>query len=122
MISIKRIYEPADPADGCRVLVDRLWPRGVKKDEALIDAWLKDIAPSHELRKWFDHDAAKWPEFADRYRAELNGPEQAAALQQLRELATAGDLTLVYSARDSTHNNAVVIQDLLTGAPTTECP
>lgn len=118
MIRIKRIYDPADGSDGVRVLVDRLWPRGVKKDAARIDDWLKDVAPSHELRKWFGHDEAKWPEFAEKYRAELKGPEQAAALERLLRLAADSDLTLVYSAKDSAHNNAVVIRDVLTGA----CP
>ena len=121
MISIKRIYDPAAASDGHRVLVDRLWPRGVKKEDAQINTWLKDVAPSHELRKWFGHDEAKWAEFAERYRAELCEPEQAAALTALRAYASDGDLTLVYSARDGAHNNAVVLRDLLTNASPADC-
>lgn len=109
-VKLKRVYEPATPADGKRVLVDRLWPRGVAKAKAGIDLWLKEAAPSTELRKWFAHDPEKWPEFQKRYRAELKG---SAALATLRELAREGDLTLLYAAKDQEHNEAVVLQRLL---------
>ena len=112
-VKLKRVYEPAAPADGKRVLVDRLWPRGVAKAKAGIDLWLKEAAPSTELRKWFAHDPEKWPEFQMRYRAELKG---SAALATLRELAREGDLTLLYAAKDQEHNEAVVLQRLLSRA------
>ncbi len=115
MIGIKRIYEPAAPEDGYRVLVDRLWPRGVGRDAAHIDEWLKAIAPSTELRRWFDHDPERWPEFAARYRVELAAPDSAAHIARLRELARGGSVTLVFAARDEQHCNAVVIRDVLAG-------
>jgi uncharacterized protein YeaO (DUF488 family) len=106
-LAIKRVYEPAEPADGTRVLVDRLWPRGVSKAEARVDLWLKEVAPSAALRKWFNHDPARWEEFRKRYGAELDGnPED---LQHLRELARHGKVTLVYSAHDEAHNQAVAL-------------
>lgn len=111
MLKIKRVYEPATGADGTRVLVDRIWPRGVSKAEADIAWWAKDVAPSTELRKWFGHDPARWAEFQKRYRAELEGN---AALQKLRELVAQGDVTLVYGAKDEEHNQARVLYDLLT--------
>lgn len=109
-LHIKRIYEPAEPADGCRVLVDRVWPRGLSRDAAKIDHWLKEIGPSTELRKWFGHRPERFETFAQRYREELGAGPQ---LQQLRELAAAGPLTLLYSARDTTHNQAVVLVEVL---------
>lgn len=110
-VRLKRAYEPASSSDGMRVLVDRLWPRGVKKADAKIDEWMKDIAPSSELRKWFGHDPARWPEFRKRYAAEIKEhPEQ---LQRLRALAREGTLTLVFSASDEEHNNAVVLRDMI---------
>jgi len=109
-ILLKRAYEAPAEADGKRVLVDRLWPRGVSKDEARIDAWLKDVGPSTELRKWFGHEPAKFDEFRSRYRKEL---EASAAWAELKELARHGKLTLVYSARDEEHNNAVVLRQML---------
>src|SRR5690606_37347118 len=110
-VRLKRAYEPASSSDGMRVLVDRLWPRGVKKADAKIDEWMKDIAPSSELRKWFGHDPARWPEFRKRYAAEIKEhPEQ---LQRLRALAREGALTLVFSASDEEHNNAVVLRDMI---------
>ncbi len=111
MLKIKRVYEPATGADGTRVLVDRVWPRGVSKAEADIAWWAKDAAPSTELRKWFGHDPARWAEFQKRYRAELEGN---AALQKLKELVAQGDVTLVYGAKDEEHNQARVLYDLLT--------
>lgn len=112
-ITIKRSYEPASPDDGYRVLVDRLWPRGLSRERLRIDRWCKELAPSTELRQWFAHDASRWSEFRHRYLSELdqNG-------QQLNELLTlAGDrrLTLLYSARDAQHNNAAVLRDRLLG-------
>ena len=111
MIKVKRIYEPPDRDDGFRVLVDRIWPRGVRKDEARIDLWLKDVAPSTELRRWFGHDPAKWTEFCRRYRAELK--QQADALAMLRNRAEGHVVTLVYAARDSEHNNAAALAKVL---------
>lgn len=110
-IRIKRIYEPPQASDGARVLVDRLWPRGVRKAEAALELWLKDVAPSPALRRWFGHDPARWEEFERRYRAELAA--RADAIEPLRELARAGPLTLLYGARDDLHNHAVVLLEYL---------
>ena len=109
-VALKRAYEAASNSDGTRVLVDRLWPRGVTKAKARIDVWLKDVAPSTQLRKWFGHDPDKWTEFQRRYRAELKGSE---ALAELRKLAREGHVTLVYGAKDEEHNDAVVLAKLL---------
>ena len=109
-VALKRAYEAASDSDGTRVLVDRLWPRGVTKAKARIDVWLKDVAPSTQLRKWFGHDPGKWTEFQRRYRAELKGSE---ALAELRKLAREGRVTLVYGAKDEEHNDAVVLAKLL---------
>ena len=109
-VGLKRAYEAASDSDGTRVLVDRLWPRGVTKAKARIDVWLKDVAPSTQLRKWFGHDPDKWTEFQRRYRAELKGSE---ALAELRKLAREGHVTLVYGAKDEEHNDAVVLAKLL---------
>jgi uncharacterized protein YeaO (DUF488 family) len=108
-LSIKRAYEAPAAADGRRVLVDRLWPRGVSKAEAKLDDWLKDVAPSSDLRRWFGHDAERWPEFRRRYRAELQANPAAEALRRLAD----GPLTLVYGARDTEHNDAVVLAEWL---------
>lgn len=112
-IRTKRAYEPAAPDDGARVLVDRYWPRGVSKEEAELDAWAKEVAPSDELREWFDHDPEKWDDFRRRYRDELD--DLAAGLvEELLELhRDEGTLTLVYGARDTEHNNAVTLRDYL---------
>ena len=110
-IRLKRAYEPADPGDGVRILVDRLWPRGVSKDRAHLDEWMKDIAPSTELREWFGHDPARWPEFQRRYRVELL--QQADDLEKIREQARTQIVTLIYSAHDEAHNDAVVLRDVL---------
>lgn len=110
---LKRAYEPAAPADGTRILVDRLWPRGVTKAAAAIDQWVKEIAPSTALRKWFGHDSARWQEFRRRYAAELR--ERAEELRALRDQAKRGPVTLVYSAHDEAHNDAVVLRDILLG-------
>jgi uncharacterized protein YeaO (DUF488 family) len=110
-IRTKRIYDHADPGDGYRVLVDRIWPRGVSKERAAIDLWLKDIAPSTELRTWFGHEDERFLEFRDRYFAELEG---SAALEQLRALAqTHPVITLLYGAKNETHNQAVALAQLL---------
>ncbi|HWK64507.1 MAG TPA: DUF488 domain-containing protein [Rhizobiaceae bacterium] len=110
-LRLKRAYEPAEPDDGTRILIDRLWPRGVSKAKAALDDWIKDVAPSTELRKWFGHDPARWAEFQRRYRAELRG--QSEALDRIRVLAKAGVVTLVYSAHDEQHNDAVVLRSVL---------
>lgn len=111
MIRIKRVYEPSSPSDGARFLVERLWPRGVKKNALSIDGWLRDVAPSTELRKWFAHDPAKWPEFQRRYRSELASHEEACL--PLRDAASRGDVTLLYSAHDEQHNGALVLKAYL---------
>lgn len=110
-IRLKRAYEPPAADDGTRVLIDRLWPRGVTKTEAAIEHWFRDLAPSTELRQWFRHDPALWDEFQRRYKDELDRhPER---LDELLRLARAGPLTLVYGARDEQHNDAVVLRDVL---------
>lgn len=109
-VVIKRAYEPADPSDGYRVLVDRLWPRGVKKEVLKLDEWCKDIAPSTELREWFAHDPAKFDEFKVRYQKELRASD---APQELLKRAGDNKLTLVYSAKDQAMNQAVVLQQYL---------
>ena len=110
-LCIKRAYEPVAPKDGERYLVDRLWPRGVKKEALALTAWLKDVAPSDALRRWFGHDPARWTKFRSRYRAELKS--QRTALQPLREALKRGPVTLVYSAHDEAHNQAVVLREYL---------
>jgi len=110
-LRLKRAYESPAPDDGMRILVDRLWPRGLRKDEAKLDELMKDIAPSTELRRWFGHDPERWPEFQQRYRAELARHEEQ--LDNLRNLAREQTVTLVYGARDEEHNDAVVLRDVL---------
>jgi uncharacterized protein YeaO (DUF488 family) len=110
-VRLKRAYEPASRADGTRVLIDRLWPRGVKKTEAKIDEWMKEIAPSAGLRKWFAHDPDRWAEFRRRYKEELKDHDDQIA--RLRAMAEKGRLTLVFAAHDEAHNDAVVLRDLL---------
>jgi uncharacterized protein YeaO (DUF488 family) len=112
-VAIKRAYEASSPNDGTRVLVDRLWPRGLSKERARVDLWLKDAAPSTELRKWYGHDPAKFTDFRKRYIGELNAEPGHAALEQLRKLARKGPVTLVFGARDVEHSEAAVLQDLL---------
>jgi uncharacterized protein YeaO (DUF488 family) len=107
----KRAYEPAAPADGHRVLIDRIWPRGVSRERARLDEWACELAPSSELRHWFAHDPARFPEFRRRYESELAAQEEK--LRDLRRIAREGTLTLVYGARDTEHNDAVVLADLL---------
>ncbi|MGI9025987.1 MAG: DUF488 domain-containing protein [Burkholderiaceae bacterium] len=114
-VKLKRAYEPPARGDGMRILVDRLWPRGVSKADAALDEWMKDLAPTTALRKWFGHDPARWEEFRVRYAKEVR--EHVGQLTQLRALARKGPVTLVYSAHDEVHNDAVVLRSLLLGRP-----
>ena len=113
MIKLKRVYESPSPKDGLRVLVERLWPRGLTKERAAVDLWLKDVAPSAELRKWFGHDPARWEQFQERYRQELR--EKKDAVQLLRQKGKEGTVTLVYAARDEDHNGALALKRFLHG-------
>lgn len=117
-VRLKRAYERADRGDGRRILVDRLWPRGVSKDDAAIDEWLKELAPSTQLRKWFAHDPARWTEFRRRYAKEIR--EHSDLVTHLRKLAREGPVTLVYAAHDEVHNDAIVLRDALLGKVTNE--
>lgn len=110
-VVIKRIYEEPSDEDGQRILIDRLWPRGLKKGSVHLDEWIKTISPSDELRKWFAHDPAKFDEFAKRYKEELENKE--ADIQHLRQLCEQGKVTLLYAAKDEKHNNAVVLLDVI---------
>ena len=110
MVKIKRVYKNPEDEDGIRILVDRLWPRGLTKEKASIDIWLKDIAPSTELRKWFYHDPEKWNEFKKRYLAELDENKKSVAM--LKEQLTNGDVTLIFGAKDEEHNEALVLKEL----------
>ena len=112
-VAIKRVYEEPGEGDGMRVLVDRLWPRGLSKERARVDLWLKEIAPSNELRTWFGHDPAKFDEFRSRYETELASGPAHDALVRLRELARQQHVTLVFGARDTEHANAAVLRELL---------
>jgi uncharacterized protein YeaO (DUF488 family) len=112
MVKLKRIYDEQEIGDGYRILVDRLWPRGVSKEKAKLDLWLKEIAPSGQLRQWFGHDPAKWPEFQKKFRAEIM--DNAAALDKLRQIIKKEKtVTLLFAARDEKHNEAVVIRDAI---------
>ena len=114
MILLKRAYEPPSKLDGCRILVERLWPRGLAKERAAIDLWLKEIAPSPELRKWFNHDPAKWDEFRQRYRDELANNRESS--HRLRELLENHDpVTFVYAARGEQHNSARLLKEFIEG-------
>jgi uncharacterized protein YeaO (DUF488 family) len=116
-VRIKRVYEAPSPQDGARVLVDRLWPRGLTKEAAALDAWLKDIAPSNELRKWYHAHPAQWPKFRKQYLAELTTDVAHAALQQLHDLARKrAGLTLLFASRNLEQNNALVLKQLIEGA------
>ena len=112
-VRLQRAYDDPTPDDGHRVLVDRVWPRGRTREQLRLDAWARDVGPSTQLRKWFGHDPARWEEFQGRYRAELADPDRAKALDALAERARRGPLTLVFGARDTEHNQAVVIADEL---------
>lgn len=111
MFKLKRVYEEPSPDDGFRVLVERLWPRGISKERAKLDLWLKDAAPSPELRKWFSHDPAKWMEFQKRYAAELNEDKEAPRLLKRKEQE--GTVTLVYASHDEEHNGALVLKEYI---------
>lgn len=112
MIKIKRAYESSDEDDGFRILVDKLWPRGISKERANLNLWMKEIAPSDDLRKWFSHDPKKWNEFKSRYKEELKG--KAEYIDKIKDIEkTNKNITLVYSAKDKEHNNAVVLEDIL---------
>lgn len=113
MIKLKRVYEEPSSKDGVRVLVERLWPRGLTKKRAAIDLWLKDVAPSPELRKWFGHDPARWEQFQKRYRRELR--ERKDAIRLLKQKLKEGTVTLVYAARDEEHNGALALKRHLRG-------
>lgn len=111
--AVKRVYQPPSPDDGCRVLVDRLWPRGLSKDKARIDHWLKEVAPSHELRRRVHADPDSWDEFVAAYAAELGREPARGAAERLQKLAAEGPVTLLFAARDEARNNAVALRDLL---------
>ncbi|HOF50357.1 MAG TPA: DUF488 domain-containing protein [Candidatus Colwellbacteria bacterium] len=112
MINLKRIYEPYSKDDGFRILVDRLWPRGVSKEKAKLNLWLKDIGPSNELRKWFNHEVEKWPEFKKRYKRELR--DKKDLLEELKDIHREHKkITLLYAAKDEKHNEAIIIKDFL---------
>lgn len=112
MLQLKRIYDPYEKKDGYRVLVDRLWPRGVSKEKARLDLWLKDIAPSTELRKWFSHDSEKWSEFRKKYKAEIAANKEI--FNQLKQIAKKKKkLTLLYAAKDEDHNEAIVLAEMI---------
>ena len=113
MVRLKRVYDEPEPEDGLRVLVDRLWPRGLSREQAQLDRWEKELAPSDELRRWFAHDPEKWPEFRRRFRQELQ--DQRPLLLHLAQEAASGKLTLLYAAKDEQHNNAVVLKEMLEG-------
>lgn len=113
-IRVKRVYDAPSPEDGKRILVDRLWPRGLAKDAARIDVWMKDVAPSNELRKWYHQDTSQWEEFVTRYRVELaENPAAIACLGQLQDVVAAGTVTLLYSSKMVERNNATVLRDVL---------
>ena len=113
MIRLKRVYDPAGPEDGARYLVERLWPRGITRQAAALAGWLKELAPSPALRRWFGHDPLRWAEFQRRYEAELRAPEKQALLRQLSEEARKGTVTLVFAARDTEHSSAAVLKRLV---------
>ena len=112
-VKIKRVYDAAEPGDGYRVLIDRMWPRGVSRGRAQLDEWARELAPSSELRKWFNHDPERFDEFRSRYRKELH--ERGPLLEELRRRARDGPVTLLYAARDREHNDAVVLEELVRG-------
>jgi uncharacterized protein YeaO (DUF488 family) len=112
-IQVRRAYDPPEPGDGYRVLIDGIWPRGITKQAAHLDTWARDLAVSPALRRWFGHDPARWDEFRGRYRAELLTPERRATLTDLAQRAASGTVTLVYGAHDRQHNNAVVLAEVL---------
>lgn len=112
MLKVRRAYEGKQPDDGIRILVDRLWPRGLPSSRANIDEWAKDIAPSDELRRWFGHQPERWLEFKQKYSEELSSPEKAELVARIVQMAVNGNITLIYSAKDSEHNNARVLEEV----------
>lgn len=112
-IQVKRVYDPPAAEDGYRVLVDRLWPRGLSKDRAALNEWLREVTPSTDLRRWFAHDPARWAEFRRRYSAELAAPAAREAIARLQTLAADGEITLLYAATEEVHNNAVALREYL---------
>jgi uncharacterized protein YeaO (DUF488 family) len=118
MIGLKRVYEAPSPDDGIRILVDRLWPRGVSKAKAAVDVWLKEVAPSPELRKWFSHEYSRWDEFRERYWKELEANEPN--VQKLRDMAAQGRITLIFSTRDEERNSAAVLREYLLSTATSD--
>ncbi|MFW6125737.1 MAG: DUF488 domain-containing protein [Chloroflexota bacterium] len=113
MLNAKRVYDSTDDADGQRILVDRLWPRGIRSEDARVDSWMKELAPSNSLRKWFGHDPEKWAEFKRRYVTELRAADKTRALQDIAQAAARGNVTLVYSAKDREYNNAIVLKEVI---------
>lgn len=113
MVRTKRAYAPVDPGDGRRILVDRLWPRGVSKSRVGIDEWLRDLGPSAELRVWFGHDPSRWDEFKRRYRRELSSPIRQRMMEEIARRSRHETVTLIYGSRDTRHNNAVVLQEII---------
>ena len=113
IIRLKRVYDPTSEDDGTRILVERLWPRGVSKEKAAIDLWLKEIAPTPELRKWYSHDTSRWDEFRRRYRAEIE--ENTEVLGALKQRTKGGPVTFVYAAKDELHNSSLVLKEYLEG-------
>ncbi len=113
MLKIKRAYDKPESADGKRILIDRLWPRGVSKADARIDEWVKDLGPSTELRKWFGHDPEKWEEFRKRYIKELSAPDKSMLLGKIAQTAEHGSITLIYSAKDTEHSDVKVLEELI---------
>jgi uncharacterized protein YeaO (DUF488 family) len=111
MVKIKRVYDPVSKSDGKRILVDRLWPRGLKKEEARVDEWLKEIAPSTELRKWFGHDPEKWPEFRKKYKQELKS--HAGLIKRIKSEAKGESVTLLFAAKNADQNQAIVLKEIL---------
>ena len=112
-IRVRRAYDPPLPEDGRRVLVERLWPRGMKKEKLFLNAWLKELAPSDDLRRWFSHDPARWEEFQQRYRQELRGPRQQQLIDELAEQASRRNVTLIYSSREERFNNANALRQII---------
>ena len=116
MLKVKRAYEKKETSDGKRILVDRLWPRGLRTEDAGVDEWLKELSPSDELRRWFNHDPEKWEEFKRRYRKELSSPGKQELLERIAKEAAHSDITLVYGARETECNNARVLEEIINEA------
>jgi uncharacterized protein YeaO (DUF488 family) len=113
MLKVKRVYEKKETADGKRILIDRVWPRGLTSEAAAVDEWLKELAPSTELRKWFSHDPEKWEEFRRRYTEELSSPEKMEVLERIARTASSANVTILFGSKETRYNNARVIEELL---------